>query len=220
MLDLQLVYEGGGRFHTASKLDLRLSEDKLGAGEIVEAQVGKRRSSKQHRWVFAMVAAAFDNQTAGPLFDDAERLRKWLLIQAGHCDVKRFDPGAVTPAVAQWLRDTYGDIDFTTDGRWIYAKTAKSIAYAECDHDAMCRIADAMIEVIVEKIVPGSRREDWEPYVNERHAEIGQHQRARRASRAGVTNAAGNRHHARNNGEQHPRPTVETQMENLTPAGV
>lgn len=167
MIELQLIYEGGGRFRTATKIDHALAEDKLGAGEMIEAQVGKRRSGKQNRWFHAMVAAAFDNQTTGPRFDDAERLRKWLLIRADHCDVKQFEPGAITREVARWLRDTYGDIDFSTDNRWIYAKTARSIAWANCDHDTMCAVADKVVDVIVEQIVPGTTRQDWEPFINE-----------------------------------------------------
>ena len=164
MIELQLIHEGGGRFRTATRLDLALATEHFGQGEIVEAKVGKKRSMRQHRWFFAMVKLAFDNQTTGPHFDDEERLRKWLLIQAGHCDVKRFEPNSITPAVAQWLRETYGDIDFTHDCKWIYAKTAKSMSFKAVGAE-MGEIANKVIDVIMAEIVPGSTMADWEPFV-------------------------------------------------------
>ena len=166
-LELQLVYEGNGRFRTASRFDLTLAGDKLGPGEVIDATIGKKRSAKQHRWFFAMVASAFDNQTTGPHFDDSERMRKWLLIRAGHCTEQRFAPRAMTPEVAAWLRQTYDDIDFATDGAWIYARIAKSIAWSECDGARMGDIADKVVDIICAEIVPGTTRADWEPFLRE-----------------------------------------------------
>lgn len=171
MLELQLIYEGNGRFRTATKLDLQLAHERFGQGEVIEAKVSKLRSRKQHRFFFAgLVKAAFDNQSAGPHFADQERLRKWLLIQAGHCNVQQFEPGAMTAAVAQWLRATYDDIDFTHDGRWIYAKTAKSISIygpTAIGGAEMTEIANRVVEIIMAEIVPGSLRSDWEPFLRE-----------------------------------------------------
>ena len=164
MIEVQLVYEGEGKFGCASKFDFTLAADKLGAGEVLTARLMHKRSGRQHRWFFSMVQAAWDNQRAGPRFDTADRLRHWLLIQAGHCDEKRFEPAAMTKEVAAWLRATRDDIDFATDNRWIYARTAKSISYKACDHDTMCEIADRVVEVIMERIVPGSTHADWEPF--------------------------------------------------------
>lgn len=164
-LIINLVYEGNGRFRTASKADLVVASDRFGQGEIIVGRVGKPRSQRQHNWFFAMISAAFENQTSGPLFDDAERLRKWLLIQAGHCDVKRFPPLAMSKDVAAWLKATRDDIDFSTDGEWIYAKTAKSISRKSCSGTELSELADKIIDIICEKLVPGSARKDWEPYV-------------------------------------------------------
>lgn len=166
MIDLQLIYEGGGRFRTATKLDLAITGERFGAGEVLEARVGKKRSIPQLRWFFAMVRAAFDNQSTGPTFDDEERLRKWLLIRAGHCNVKRFEPGALTREFAAWLRETYQDVDITHDGKWIYVKTARSIARTAVASVEMTAIANKVVEIIMAEIVPGSTWDDWKPYID------------------------------------------------------
>jgi hypothetical protein len=167
MLELQLIYEGNGRFRTASRVDLTIASERFGAGEIIEASVGKRRSRKQHGWFFAMVGAAHENQSAGPLFDDAEQLRAWLLIKAGHCDVREFDPRAMTREVAAWVKQTFRAVDFTTDGRRIYAKTPRSIAFKAVGSAEMMEIANRVVDVICTDIVPGSSRADWEPFLRE-----------------------------------------------------
>lgn len=165
-VDLQLIHEGGGRFRCSSRLDHGLATEKFEDGERVLAKVSRPRSGRQNRWFHSMLHDAWDNQTAGPRFDTSDRLRKWALIQVGHCDVKRFPPNAITREVAAWLRATRDDIDFATDGDCIYARTARSISYKACDSAAMTAIADKIIDVITEQIVPGSMRSDWEPYIN------------------------------------------------------
>lgn len=168
MIDLQLIHEGGGRFRSATKLDHGIATEKFGAGEIVIARIGKRRSVPQHNWFFSMIAAAFDNQSAGPPFDDTEQLRAWLLIKAGHCDVKVFQPRSMTREVAAWLRMTFRAVDFTMDRAGnIHAKTPRSIAFSKCGAEDMAEIANRVVDVIMADIVPGSTRADWEPYLKE-----------------------------------------------------
>jgi len=164
---LRLVYEGGGRFRVASTYDLEAVELQFAAGEQVEMKPAKGRSIRQHKWFFSLVSEAFENQRAGPQFDSAERLRKWLLIKVGHCTEKRFAPRAMTADVAAWLRQQYDDMDFATDRVWIYARTAKSISFRACNSEAMCEIADRVVDVICSEVCPGTTRADWEPFVAE-----------------------------------------------------
>ena len=162
---LRLVYEGGGRFRVASTYDLEAVETQFAAGEAVEMRPAKGRSLQQHRWFMQLISEAFDNQSAGPVFDNSERLRKWLLIRVGHCTERRFHPRAMTAEVAAWLRQQYDDMDFATDRVWIYARTAKSISFRACNSEAMCEIADRVVDVVCAEIVPGSSRDDWQPYL-------------------------------------------------------
>lgn len=167
MLELQLIYEGNGRYRAATKLDWQIGNERFGQGEIIEVRAGKKRSRKQNGWLHAMIAEAFDNQSAGPQFDDKEQLRAWLLIQAGHCDVKTFEANAMTREVAAWLRQTFRAVDFTTDGTSIFAKTPRSIAFKACGSAEMTEIANKVAEIIMADIVPGTTWADWQPYLDE-----------------------------------------------------
>lgn len=186
---IQLISEGNGRFRTASALDFKLATEAFGQGEIVEVVIGKRRSVPQHRWFFAMVAAAHENQSAGPSFDDPEQLRAWLLIQAGHCDVKVFEPRSMTREVAAWLRQTFRAVDFTLDraGR-INAKTPRSIAFRKCGSAEMTEIANKVVEIIMADIVPGSTRTDWEPFLAEGAAKAERKAKREKGARHATSN--------------------------------
>lgn len=163
-VDLELIHESGGRFRCSRGTDHALATGSFEDGERVLAKMSRLRSGRQNRWLHAMVHAAWENQTAGPPFEDSEKLRKHLLIAANHCDVQVFAPGAITPAVSQWLRANFPGLQFTADRTSIYGRIAKSISYKACDHDTMCAVADKVIDVICDQIVPGTARADWEPY--------------------------------------------------------
>lgn len=70
----------------------RDAEDKLAKipeGRIVKAKISLRRSAPAHRMFFAVIAAAAQHWPHGVEPEpegDAELLRAWLLIRAGHCD--------------------------------------------------------------------------------------------------------------------------------------
>lgn len=165
--EIQLVYEGGGRFRTATKLDLELVNERYGQGEIIDVVPAKLRSRKQLRWFFAMIRQAFDVQSTGPEFQDEEHMRKWLLVRVNHCEVQQFEPSSVSRDVVAFLKLQSPYIFWSHDNRWIYARTPLSISMrgpAAIDAGRMCEIADAIIEVIMAEIAPGSSREDWEPY--------------------------------------------------------
>lgn len=167
MFELQLIYEGNGRYRAATKLDWQIGQERFGQGEIIEVRAGKKRSRKQHGWFFQMIGSAFENQRAGPQFDDSEQLRAWVLIKAGHCDVKAFQANAMTRDVAAWLRQTFRAVDFTTDGTSIFAKTPRSISFKSCGSAEMTEIANKVAEIIMAEIVPGTTWADWQPYLDE-----------------------------------------------------
>lgn len=154
-LDLQLEYIGGGGFRTRSRLDFELAEKTFGAGERVRAKVTHQRSVTQNAFFHAVIQSAFDNQRAGPFLPSWKHLKSWLLIKVGHCDVKQFSPEAMKPEVAAYLRGIFDTVDFTTDGKSIWMKTAKSVSFKELGSDGMKRIVDEVIEVICTDICPG-----------------------------------------------------------------
>jgi len=169
MQTLAMTYEGNGQFRVANRAALEHAVSFMRQGEVYQFQRIKPRSRQQHRWFFALVQAAYDNQTAGPVFGDSERLRKWLLCKANWCRTRTFPPQAMTREVAAWLREESADMDFTVDRHTgeIHAHVAKSIAYRACPHEQMCIIADKVVDIICAQIVPGTSPADWEPYRSE-----------------------------------------------------
>jgi hypothetical protein len=164
-LEIQMIYHGDGKLTAASRVDLALLSEHFGQGEVIVVSPAKRRSKKQHGWFFDMISRAYDNQRAGPSFDDSEGLRKWLLVQAGHCTTMKFEPRAITKPVVDWLKTVDPNIFFSHDSRWIYARTAKSIAFKAVGSAEMTEIANKVVDVIMEHVVPGTARSDWEPFV-------------------------------------------------------
>lgn len=166
MLDLQLIHLGNGRFATASKLDHDLAAT-LPANGKVRAKITQPRSVDEHRWFFAVIAKAFENNRAGPSPDECptpEHLRAWLLIKAGHCDTQTFEPQAVTAPVVRWMKQvqpmTFWSV--TRDGH-IIARTAKSISFSKADEALFNPIANRVIDIIIEEVVPGTTHADWAP---------------------------------------------------------
>lgn len=155
-LDLQLEYLGGGGFRTRSKLDFELASKEFEQGERVRAKVTRQRSVRQNAYFHALIETAYDNQSAGPLLPTWRHLKSWLLIQVGHCDVKAFSPESMKPEVAAYLRSMFETVDFTTDGKSIFMKTARSVNFTNgANAEEMKAIVDQVIEVIVTSICPG-----------------------------------------------------------------
>lgn len=156
MLDLRLEHIGQGQFRTRSRLDYELCCTELDDGEHVRAKVTRRRSVQQNEFFHALIEAAWENQRGGPPQPTWRHLKGWLLIQVGHCNVKRFDAGAMTPAVASYLRQSFETVDFTTDGKAITMKVAKSVSFRRCDAAEMAGVVDRVVELICSVIVPGT----------------------------------------------------------------
>ncbi|MDR5784085.1 hypothetical protein QCE63_32205 [Caballeronia sp. LZ065] len=89
----------------------------LRIGETLAFEFKIPRSPRFHRLHFAMLGAFF---AAQEVFNDAERMRKWLEVGAGHCE---FVPGP--------------------NGDWI--AMPKSIAYEALDDAAFRDVHDAVI---------------------------------------------------------------------------
>lgn len=155
MLDLRLEYVGGGQFRTRSKLDYELCCSELENGEHVRAKVTHQRSVRQNDYFHGLIEAAWENQRGGPQLPSWRHLKSWLLIQVGHCDVRQFSARAMTPDVAAYLRQQFDTVDFTTDGKSIFMKTAKSVSFKATSGDEMSEIVDKVVAIICTEIVPG-----------------------------------------------------------------
>lgn len=157
MIELGLIYNGNGTFRLRTHFDFKLCQKNFEDGEALRAKVDHQRSVKQNAYFHALIQAAWENQRCGPQFPTWEHMKSWLLIQAGHCDVKHFDPGSMTPQVAAYLRNVFDTVDFTTDGNRITMKTAKSVSFKRCDAAVMKEVVDRVAEIICTDIIPGAR---------------------------------------------------------------
>lgn len=116
------------------------------------------RSSADHRRFFGVLAAVFHHWPEGHEFqpDDAEHLRKWLLIKAGYRDVTMVPietdaPAvmrAIVPIVEGAVRAANGHAFIKPHGHGIAVFRAKSIAWDKLDQKAFNRVRDAVQEVI------------------------------------------------------------------------
>jgi hypothetical protein len=159
-MELQLKHLGEGRFQTASRLDFELSSKTFDQGEMVKAVVTKRRSVKQNNFFHALVEAAWDNQRGGPMLPTWRHLKSWLLINVGHCTVKEFSAKAMTPDVAAFFRTNFDTVDFSTNGRTIFVKIAKSVSFTKAEAEIMRKVTDDVVALICSDIVPGITADD------------------------------------------------------------
>lgn len=165
MIELRLRYDGNGKFSPASHADYLDAIEDLHQGEEYVAKLVRPRSSRENRLFHGAIKSAYDNQRGGPRFDDRpdidgwERLRGWLLCEAGWCDVHRFVPGALAPEAVAILRqvvrsDTVWAVDTTTGH--ILMKVPRTIKFATLKHPDFQPIKTKIFAILCNEIVPGS----------------------------------------------------------------
>lgn len=123
------------------------------------------RSSDDHRRLFALIAAAFEQWPETHEFEpeDAEHLRAWLLCKAGWKTTKTLElPEAGNPVFMALMmefaedlleRSPGGEFRF---GRWVghrlHVHTPKSIKFERADQKKFNPIRDAVTEIIEQVI--------------------------------------------------------------------
>jgi hypothetical protein len=120
---------------------------------------GKPRSIDQHRRFFKVVAQAFHHWPANHDFqpDNAEHLRKWLLVKVGHrivqtIDMARTDKQSLkmAEAAATAAMRALGDYCWVIphNGK-LFVAAAKSIAFDKCPHADFVAIND-LVDGLIE----------------------------------------------------------------------
>lgn len=159
MLDLRLRYQGNGRFQAVTKRDLETA-DKIAVGDAVRARISQPRSLPQNSLLHALCEAAWENHQEGcpPPPDTVptwRHMKAWLLIEAGHCDVKIFEKGEMAPDVARYLRQQFDTMAFTLNRKTgqVLMKTARRTR--DLSKDDMGELIDRVMGIISSKVVPG-----------------------------------------------------------------
>ena len=185
MLDLRLRHEGGGRFQTATRLDLDLSSQ-LEHGETLRARITRKRSVQQNEFFHALIETAHENQRGGQIMPSWRHLKSHLLIAVGHCDEARIalhECSAATAAIVAKgmtaeLRRRFDTVETSYDRRRheIVMRFAKSVAFSEVSRERMAEIVDAVTAIICSDIVPGTTPEQLFDIAKRRAAFIGDKQ--------------------------------------------
>lgn len=166
MTDLFLTYEGSGKFQCAGRLDLKLAAEKLETGEKVKVRLISPRSVKGNNHFHRVIRLAHMNQRGGPYFEQWEKLKAWLLVQAGHCTVMEFDGDAIDAQVVVWLRSVSENLFFQHSydhdakfGKWRVYKP-KSVSFKACDREEFQPVQQAVYDIIETTICPGVKIDD------------------------------------------------------------
>lgn len=138
MAELLLVKTMGPSLRAADP-EAEVAIKALAAGEVVRARVTKPRNGRFHRRFFAMLSLVFENQEA---FTDREQFRKACLIEAGYyTDVKLLD-GTVS-------------------------REAQSMSFTAMDELTFRQVYNAVVNVILAKVLPGMDFETLESEVEQ-----------------------------------------------------
>lgn len=166
MIELNVIHDGHGRFSPASHVDWKTAEEQLEVGEKLLARLVRPRSSPENRLFHGAIKSAWDNQRGGPLFTEREggweRLRAWLLCEAGWCIMHEFEPGAITRPVVAVLKELHPTAFWTEccDGGWIRLRVPKSIAYRVCKSDEFQPVKRKVFDLLCNVICPGTTPEE------------------------------------------------------------
>lgn len=130
MTMLALRYLGTGDFKA---LHPARADKELVIGEVMRWVPFAERSPESHRHLFKVIADAWANlpERLADEFPSPETLRKWALIEAGHCTVTHLafaNNGEAQKALAL-MREMDGYSQVGINDKVIVVKRAKSIAY-------------------------------------------------------------------------------------------
>ena len=125
---------------------------RLSYGEQFKVKITRPRNVKHHRMAFALLKLVFDNQDQ---FATLVGLLDAIKIGLGHCDER-----------------------VTLDGEKFYAP--RSISFASMDETTFSQFFDRMVNLIIEKILPHTTKEDLERQVFDILGEGGREQLERR----------------------------------------
>jgi len=154
-------YMGDGEFRSPHKTRC---DKELVTGEMLTLEVIHHRSSETHRHLFACIKNAWDNlpDDLAVYFPSPEALRKWALIQVGHCTMARLamanNAEAMTAAALMREIDDYAEIG--VNGNAVVIRRAKSIAYRAVHAKEFAAIKEGVLTTLSQLIGADVAKED------------------------------------------------------------
>lgn len=163
-------YEGNGRFSGVARVDREIADDMAEPGQVVLMRLAKKRSNRQNAYFHALIQAAFDNQTAGPLPPSPAHLKAWLLCDAGHCEEYRVPLASLKPEHVRNVAGTLASAlkrncdtmvtSYDTRAHELVLRVARSWSFRALGPELAAEILDKVIGVICTQVCPGMSPED------------------------------------------------------------
>lgn len=134
----------------------RKAGEQWAEGEVIVLSTHDDRSGKSHRHYFACIRTAWENlpDHLTPEFPTTEKLRKYALIKAGHCNSVEYicDNPREARRMAAALTDADGFALVVIQGCVVTRFTAKSNAKEFQDKKAFQQSKEAVLEILAEMI--------------------------------------------------------------------
>lgn len=153
MLDLRLKFLGNGLFVSATKADFDAAGAEYEIGQVINARTSVKRSNSQNAYFHVVIAAVWEHMDH-ERWPSADHLKAHILNAVGHCDVKRFEPEAMSRTAAQVIRMEHY-VEFFVD-----AKTSEIIMKTPrrtrgLNKEDMGALIDKTLTYISLKLMPG-----------------------------------------------------------------
>ena len=103
------LFEGLGDKGRRAYLKLQRTMAEMEIGETLKLSFNLPRSGPHHRFFFSKLAGLFDRQER---FDDVERLRCWVTVGAGYCDLMPGHAGALVAVPQSLAFDKMDEAEF------------------------------------------------------------------------------------------------------------
>lgn len=150
---LPLQYLGEDRFICRHR---GRGDRELVIGETMTWEIVHQRSSETHRHLFACLKNAWENlpEDLAVQFPSPEALRKWGLIQIGHCTMTRLAFANNTEAMkaATLMREIDGYSEIGVNGNTVVMRRARSIAVRAVSSAEFKEIKDKLLTTLSQLI--------------------------------------------------------------------
>lgn len=152
MAKITLERDGAGKLQGLSDADkraygrFRKALERMGPGDTLAFEFKMPRSPALHRRHFAILGAVFDAQDQ---FSEADQMRKWLEVGAGHCDYLPAADGGLVAMPKSISYESLDDIEFAEHHRQVIAFLREPHAYRFLWPQMSAAGAEAMVESIL-----------------------------------------------------------------------
>ena len=151
-ISLTLTHTYNGVFTCEAHEDRVMCDETLGNNVPCTVKISRGRSLPHHNLFFAKVKKLWENlpESEEERFPTAERLRKYLLVRAGHCE-RLFSPLEHVETMVPFFKLLAGfedDLFFASKPDGVVALKAKTIEHAKVDQDEFLQIDKRVNDVI------------------------------------------------------------------------